>query len=333
MFDNIDEFKRNFDWIGRIRSENFETAALSVFRFQSMHNPVYRAYLNAIGVAPHTVGTAQQIPFLPISFFKTHRVLCEGEKAALDYFESSGTTSTGNSRHYVVDKELYKACFLNHFRQFYGLPEDYVFFCLLPSYLERGHSSLVFMANELIRQSGHKESAFYLHDFEKLFIALQKTVAQGQKAILLGVTFALLDFSETFPMDLSSVIVMETGGMKGRREEWTRQQVHGYLKKQWNLPSVHSEYGMTELFSQAYSKGEGVYKTPSVMRVSVRDESDPLSNYHSGSGCLNITDLGNLYSCAFIATDDIGKVYQNGSFEVHGRIDYAALRGCSLMVV
>lgn len=332
MFDNIDVFERNFVWIEQLKEVDFETAALTIFRFQAAQNPVYKAYLEAIGIDSFSVSNWQQIPFLPIGFFKTHRVLCDGLEAP-DYFESSGTTATSNSRHYLADKNLYRACFLHHFQQFYGSPGDYIFFCLLPSYLERKHASLVYMAEELIRQSGREESAFYLNDFDELAEGLKQVVQQGKKAILLGVTFALLDFAEKYPMDLSSVIVMETGGMKGRREEWTRFQIHDFLKKKWQINAVHSEYGMTELFSQAYSKGKGIYQTPNLMRVSVREQNDPFSNFHTGSGCLNIIDLGNLHSCSFIATDDIGKVYENGSFEVMGRIDYAALRGCSLMVV
>lgn len=332
MFDNINDFKRNFVWVERLKAADFEAAAQLIFRYQATENPVYKAYLKAIGVDFRSVSKWEQIPFLPISFFKTHQVLCEGYETD-DYFESSGTTATGNSRHYLADKELYKACFLHHFQEFYGNPNDFVFFCLLPSYLERKHASLVYMAEELIQKSEHQESAFYLHDFEKLARNLEIAVKQKKKVVLLGVTFALLDFAEQYPMDLSSVIVMETGGMKGRREEWIRSQVHDFLKKNWNLASVHSEYGMTELFSQVYSKGEGIYRAPNLMRVSVRDQNDPLANYITGNGCLNITDLGNLYSCSFIATDDIGKVHPDHNFEVMGRIDYAALRGCSLMVV
>lgn len=332
MFENIKDFDENFNWITQIRPDNFDDAALTLFRFQAKKNAVYRNYLKAIGVQAEAINDVMQIPFLPIGFFKTHQVLCEGWTAT-HYFESSGTTATGNSRHYLPKPALYEACFCYYFKQFYGAADNYVFLCLLPNYLERGHSSLVYMAKDLIEKSGHPESAFYLHDFSKLAQTLQTVIAAGKKVILLGVTFALLDFAEAYPMDLSSVVVMETGGMKGRREEWTRTQVHDYLKKQWQLSTVHSEYGMTELFSQAYAYADGLYQTKGLMRVSVRDETDPLSHAASGKGCLNIIDLGNFYSCAFIATDDLGRVYPNGNFEVQGRVDYAALRGCSLMVV
>lgn len=332
MFENIKDFNGNFNWVAQVDANNFETAALTVFRFQAEKNPVYRSYLHAIGVNPESVNNYLDIPFLPISFFKTHKVLCEGFEAPL-YFESSGTTATGNSRHYLPRPELYETCFRYYFERFYGQPEAYVFLCLLPNYLERSHSSLVYMAKDLIGKSGHPESAFYLHDFQRLAETLSTVTSKGKKAILLGVTFALLDFADAYPMDLSSVIVMETGGMKGRREEWTRAQVHNYLKERWQLPSVHSEYGMTELCSQAYADADGLYRAKGLMRVSVRDETDPLSNAVTGKGCLNIIDLGNLYSCAFIATDDLGVVHTDGRFEVRGRVDYAALRGCSLMVV
>lgn len=332
MFDKIDDFKKNFDWINKVQPENFESAALTIFKYQSANNPIYKAYIEAIGVQPNKVKRMVDIPFLPINFFKTHKVLCQDVNADI-YFESSGTTSTTNSRHYLVDTDLYRSSFLHHFHSFYGNPEDYIFFCLLPSYLERNNSSLVFMADELIKRSTYPESAFYLNEWEKLSIELEKTAKNKQKALLLGVTFALLDFSEAYPMDLSDVIVMETGGMKGRREEWTRHEIHDFLKEKWNLENVHSEYGMTELFSQAYSKGKGIYYPGNTMKISIRDRNDPLSNFESGSGCLNIIDLANIFTCSFIATEDMGKVHTDGSFEIYGRMDYSALRGCSLMAV
>lgn len=332
MFENIKDFNGNFNWVEQVETGDYGIAALTVFRFQAEKNPVYRSYLKAIGITPGSVNYYLDIPFLPVSFFKTHKVLCEGFETSL-YFESSGTTATGNSRHYLPRPALYETCFRYYFESFYGQPEDYIFLCLLPNYLERGHSSLVYMAKDLIGRSGHPESGFYLHDFRKLAQTLSTVILKGKKVILLGVTFALLDFAEAYPMDLSPVIVMETGGMKGRREEWTRAQVHDYLKERWQLPAVHSEYGMTELFSQAYAYADGLYRAKGPMKISVKEETDPLSNATTGKGCLNITDLGNLYSCAFIATDDLGVVHTDGSFEVHGRLDYAALRGCSLMAV
>lgn len=332
MFDNIEDFKKDFNWVGQLNRANYEQAALTLFRFQAKKNPVYKAYIESIGIDQNTVQYADEIPFLPISFFKSHQVICSDFQAN-DFFESSGTTATVNSRHYFPDTKLYQTCFLHHFQAFYGAPSQYVFFCLLPSYLEREHASLVCMAETLIKKSNHRESAFYLHDFQKLSEELAKAIKTKKKIILLGVTFALLDFAEAYPMDISSVIVMETGGMKGRREEWTRPQVHEFLKEKWNLPAVHSEYGMTELFSQAYSDGEGLFWPANLMRLSVRDRDDPFSNFRTGNGCINVMDLGNLYSCGFIATDDLGEVNADGSFRILGRIDYAALRGCSLLSV
>lgn len=309
---------------------DFEQRALAVFGFQAAYNPLYREYLSLIGCDPVAVRQLVAIPFLPISFFKTHRVATfEGPGDAV--FESSGTTGTVNSKHYVSDLSFYVRSFIEGFQKFYGPPEEYVFLCLLPSYLERRNASLVYMADRFIQQSKYSESGFYLHDFEALAARLKKLKGSGKPVVLLGVSFALLDFAEAFPMDLSGTIVMETGGMKGRRAEWTRGELHQFLMQRWHLPAVHAEYGMTELLSQAYSQGEGVYHCSDTMRVLARDQQDPLTTSVYGSGCLNIIDLANLHSCAFIATEDLGRVHEDGSFEVLGRIDYSALRGCSLM--
>jgi len=332
MSPNIEHIIQQQNWLSRIAPEQFESYALALFRYQQQHCAVYREFTAAIGRKPEDVNTLKDIPFLPISFFKTHIVTTGAFEAEL-VFESSGTTTTQNSKHLVRDAALYRQSFLAGFRQFYGEPEAYTFLCLLPSYIERGNSSLVYMADDLIRRSEKKESGFYLNEWEKLAAVLQELKLKGEKTILLGVTFALLDFAEQFPIDLSGVIVMETGGMKGRREEWTRGQVHDFLKKQWHLETIHSEYGMTELLSQAYSKGEGIYWPAAGMRVLVRDENDPFDLREKGSGCLNVIDLANVHSCSFIATDDIAKIAGDGSFEVMGRLDNSALRGCSLMVV
>jgi phenylacetate-coenzyme A ligase PaaK-like adenylate-forming protein len=332
MYINIEHTAGQYSWLSEINTENFEQYALSVFRYQYEHCSVYHDFVTAIGRNPDTVQSLKAIPFLPISFFKTHTIV-SGEFTPEVIFESSGTTSTQNSKHLVKDTGLYQESFLIAFEQFYGDPQDYVFLCLLPSYLERGNSSLVYMADELIRKSGRFESGFYLNEWEQLALILQQLKQKKQKVMLLGVTFALLDFAEQYPMDLSGITVMETGGMKGRREEWTREQVHYFLKEKWNLSQVHSEYGMTELLSQAYSKGDGVFNAASTTKVFVRDENDPFEIKTSGSGCLNIIDLANIHSCSFIATDDISKLAADGSFEVLGRLDNSALRGCSLMVV
>lgn len=332
MYINIEHTTGQYNWLSEINAENFEQYALSVFRHQYEHCSVYHDFVTAIGCKPDTVQSLKSIPFLPISFFKTHTVV-SGEFIPEVIFESSGTTSTQNSKHLVKDTGLYQESFLLAFEQFYGDPGDYVFLCLLPSYLERGNSSLVYMADELIRKSGRFESGFYLNEWEQLALILRQLKQKKQKVMLLGVTFALLDFAEHYPMDLSGITVMETGGMKGRREEWTREQVHYFLKEKWSLSHIHSEYGMTELLSQAYSAGDGVFRAASTMKVFVRDENDPFEIKTSGSGCLNIIDLANIHSCSFIATDDISKLATDGSFEVLGRLDHSALRGCSLMVV
>lgn len=332
MYINIDDIIQQPRWLSGIYPEAFESYALSIFRYQYKHCIIYREFVDAIGKSPDNINTIKHIPFLPISFFKTHLVTSGNFKPEA-IFESSGTTQTQNSRHLLKDISLYEESFLQGFRQFYGSPEDYVFLCLLPSYIERGNSSLVYMADALIKMSKKPESGFYLSEWEQLANTLQELKSKKQKVILLGVTFALLDFAERYPIDLSGIIVMETGGMKGRREEWTRMQVHNFLKKQWNLNAIHSEYGMTELLSQAYSGGEGIYKASNTMRVFVRDENDPFDIREQGSGVLNIIDLANIHSCSFIATDDIAKIAADGSFEVMGRLDNSALRGCSLMVV
>lgn len=329
---NIEHIIKRKDGLAGINSDNFEEYALAVFNYQVKHNEIYHDFVAAIHKTPTNVLSLNAIPFLPIAFFKSHKVISGQFEEAL-VFESSGTTGTQNSRHYIKSPELYQQSFLQTFRQFYGEPEEYVFLCLLPSYLERGNSSLVYMANELIGLSKRPESGFYLDEWAELALRLKALQQKKQKVILIGVTFALLDFAEKYPMDLSGITVMETGGMKGRREEWTRMQVHGFLKQQWQLEKIHSEYGMTELLSQAYSAGDGQFLTPPIMKVMVRDENDPFDLRFAGSGCLNIIDLANVDSCSFIATDDIARIAADGSFEVMGRLDHSALRGCSLMVL
>lgn len=310
---------------------HFEELAVDLFHFQYEHNPVYNQYVNSLPIVGRTIRSLAQIPFLPIQCFKTHTIKTTAfEPQAV--FESSGTTQTINSRHYVKHLDLYKQSFLTAFGQFYGPVQDYCVIGLLPSYLERRHSSLVVMVDELIRQSGHAASGFYLYEHEKLHSLLQELEAKGQKTILIGVTFALLDFAEKFPLPLKHTIVMETGGMKGRREEITRQQVHDILKAAFGLPAIHAEYGMTELLSQAYSTGAGILHCPPWMKALVREEDDPFAIRQEGSGILNVIDLANIYSCSFIATEDVARVYDDGSFEVQGRMDNSDIRGCSLMV-
>jgi hypothetical protein len=311
--------------------ETFEAKALAAFRYQYQNNPVYRQWCKGIGAGADTA-TLADIPFLPVAFFKTHRVVSNAAEAE-KVFESSGTTGQQTSRHYVTDAALYTQSFLQAFELFYGLVEDWCVIGLLPAYLERTGSSLVVMVDELIRRSGHPQSGFYLNEFEKLHQVLSELEAKGQKVFLIGVTFALLDFAEQYPMPLQHTVVVETGGMKGRKKEMIRQEVHDYLQQQWKLEQVHSEYGMTELLSQAYATEQGLFRCPPWMRVLVRDEEDPLTVRTTGRGVINIIDLANIHSCCFIAVDDAGVLYEDGAFEVLGRIDQSDIRGCSLLVI
>lgn len=314
----------------------FNDIALSTFNYQYRNNQIYREFVTLSKYSPGDIAHYSQIPFLPISFFKTHLLLTEPvpDANALLRFESSGTTGTNTSKHYVLDPRIYEESFLNTFKLFYGDPKQYVFYCLLPSYLEREHSSLVYMCRRLITESAHPDSGFFLNDQQRLADLLRREERAGRKIFLLGVTFGLLDFAEKYDdLNLGDAIVMETGGMKGRREEWTRAQVHDFLRDTWNLPRIHSEYGMTELLSQAYAADSGLYQTPPWMKILVRDINDPKSNTTHGSGLINVIDLANICSCSFIATDDIGKVNMDGSFEVLGRNDHSILRGCSMLAL
>lgn len=315
-----------------VRPPEFAGLAIAVFHFQYEHNSLYRAWVNTLGIRPGDVRALSGIPFLPVSFFKT------GEVRTTDFvpeavFESSGTTGTGGSRHEVKDLQLYKKSFTLAFRQAYGPVEDYCIIGLLPAYLERTNSSLVVMVHELIGLSGHPDSGFYLYEHEKLYELLLRLEEKGQKTLLIGVTFALLDFAERYSLQLRNTVIMETGGMKGRRKEITRPELHAFLQERLGVKAVHAEYGMTELLSQAYSFGEGRFHCPPWMRVLVRKEDDPLDVSERGDGLLNIIDLANLYSCSFIAVDDIGVIQDDGSFEVSGRVDNSDIRGCSLMVL
>jgi phenylacetate-coenzyme A ligase PaaK-like adenylate-forming protein len=308
-----------------------DAAALAVFRHQAVHCDIYRRYLEAIHVRYEDIQQAADIPYLPIAFFKTHRVV-SGEFVSEVVFTSSGTTGMQTSRHEVRALDIYRRSFQRGFELQYGSPSDYVIYALLPSYLEREGSSLILMAEELIAQA-QPGSGFFLKHHEELRDELLRSEAEGKKNLVLGVTFALLDFAEAMPTELPHTIFMETGGMKGRRKEMIREEVHRVLKDAFQVAHVHSEYGMTELLSQAYSQGEGVFRCPPWMAVTVRDVQDPLSNYTTGKGGLNIMDLANVDSCAFIATQDLGVVHGDGRFEVTGRYDFADVRGCNLMVV
>lgn len=320
-----------------VTSQNFAETALAVFNFQYLQNPVYNQFCKALHIEPAKVNAINKIPFLPIAFFKTHIVTTtQFEAEAL--FESSGTTQTINSKHLVKDIALYEQSFSAAFHLFYGNPKDWCIIALLPSYLERNNSSLVMMADILIEQSGHAQSGFYLNELKKLHDTLLQLEKQQQKTLLIGVTFALLDFAEQYPIQLQYTTIMETGGMKGRREELTRPEVHDILCNSFKLNKIHSEYGMTELLSQAYSKGDGIFNCPPWMKIVLREEDDPLSvQLHNDSktisGAINVIDLANVYSCSFIATDDAGKLYPDESFEVLGRLDNSDIRGCSLLAL
>ena len=315
-----------------VTERGFEAVALEIFNFQAAENPVYKAYLQALGVEAGSVNTIDKIPFLPIRFFKSHAIRTTVFEPAV-VFESSGTTGIINSRHLVKDLALYEDSFTKGFELFYGSIKDYCIIGLLPSYLERNNSSLVLMVDKFIRLSEHPQSGFYLNEYEQLFAIINELETRKQKVLLVGVTFALLDFAEKHSLSLQNTIIMETGGMKGRREEMIRPAVHEILKEAFHTPVIHSEYGMTELLSQAYSKGEGIFNCPPWMKILLRDDEDPFFIKSEGSGAINVIDLANIYSCSFIATDDAGKLYADGSFEVLGRIDGSDLRGCSLMVV
>ncbi len=311
---------------------SFDKLAISLFHFQYQNNEIYRQYVDSIRKDISAVNTIEQIPFLPVRLFKTHPITTTKFEPAV-IFESSGTTGMVNSRHYVKDTSLYEESFTQGFHRFYDNEEDWCIIGLLPSYLERENSSLVYMVEKLIVKSNNPQSGFYLHNLEVLNNTIATLEVAKQKTLLIGVTYALLDFAERFPQPLQYTIIMETGGMKGRRTEMIREEVHQQIMAAFQLQAVHSEYGMTELLSQAYSKGEGVFECPPWMKVLVRDEEDPGYISREGKGVINVIDLANLYSCAFIATDDVGKIAPNGSFEILGRLDGSDLRGCSLLTI
>ena len=326
--------------IFNVTPADFGALALELFHFQYKNNAVYREYVDTLNVSPSTVLSLPQIPFLPIRLFKSHIIKSSAFEPE-EIFESSGTSGMTTSKHHIRYLDFYKESFIKCFRQIYGDPGGWCIIGLLPSYLERKNSSLVFMVNELIRQSNNPDSGFYLDELDKLSDLLKKSESNRQKVLLIGVTFALLDFAKGYPMSLDHTIIMETGGMKGRQKELVREEVHDILIRSFHADAIHAEYGMTELLSQAYSNGGGLFQCPQWMKVLVRDDEDPLLVKPIGypaedpyvTGAINIIDLANVYSCSFIATDDAGRLYPDGRFEVLGRMDNSDLRGCSLMVV
>ncbi len=318
--------------IRKVSPEDFESVALQVFQYQATHNPVYREYLRLLRRDPASVSQLSELPFLPISFFKTH-TLKSGEWPAGQIFTSSGTSGSVNSRHHIRDPDFYLENARRGFTRQYGPVEGYLTLALLPSYLERSGSSLVAMAQDFIRRSDYPQSGFFLYNTDELLEIIALARKNGWAVLLLGVSFALLDLAEAHPQPMPGVTIMETGGMKGRRRELTREELHRRLKAAFEVPVVHSEYGMTELLSQAYSPGDGRFYPSETMRVLSREITDPLSPQSFGrTGALNIIDLANLHTISFIATDDLGRVYDDYSFEVLGRLDASDVRGCNLMV-
>lgn len=311
---------------------SFSEKALQLFAFQYHHVPVYQQWCQHLQITVADVTHWHQIPFLPIQFFKTHQVLVK-DGSVEEIFTSSGTTGVTTSSHYVHSLQLYQQSFLHHFTQQYGDPTQYCIVGLLPNYLERTGSSLVYMVQHLIEQSQHADSGFYLHNFDALAALLLKNEAANVSTILFGVTFALLEFAAAFPMTLKNTIVIETGGMKGRGKELTKMELYQTLQTGLGLANVGSEYGMTELLSQAYATANGIFSQNNLLQVLLREEDDPLQIHSTGRGLLNLVDLANVFSCSFIATDDVAHILPNGDFEILGRRDNSDLRGCSLLVV
>jgi phenylacetate-coenzyme A ligase PaaK-like adenylate-forming protein len=312
--------------------EEFNKLALEIFRFQADHNTVYNKYLKLRKVQPYSIHRIEEIPFLPIEFFKNFKLITGDTEAKL-IFTSSGTTGENISRHYVMDECLYQRSFTAGFRLEYGDPDQYCILALLPSYLERDGSSLIYMVRSLIEQSKHPDSGFYLNDMKALADKISYLEANKQQTILIGVSFALLDFTELYSFDLQNTIIMETGGMKGRRKEITREELHKVLTSKFGVPTIHSEYGMTELLSQAYSKANGVFTAPPWMKVLIRDVYDPFSYVEpTKTGAINVIDLANIYSCSFIECGDLGISYDDGTFKVLGRLDNSDIRGCNLLL-
>ncbi|APA91425.1 acyl transferase [Myroides odoratimimus] len=313
--------------------KDFHRVAMKVFRFQYEHNPVYQQFCNLLNKTPEQVKTLTDVPFLPIEFFKSKDVLSSIDPIKIT-FTSSGTTGMITSKHHVTDLDYYEYSFRAAFSHFYGNIEDYVVLALLPAYLEREGSSLIYMVEDLIEGSNQPESGFYLHNYEELAKMLINLDKEGKNVLLIGVTYALLDMIEMQKFNLSNTIIMETGGMKGRRKEMIREELHQVLCEGFGVSKIHSEYGMTELLSQGYSFGDGIFECPPWMDILTRDPEDALTYVEEGkTGGVNVIDLANLNSCSFIATQDLGKKYKDGSFEILGRFDHSDIRGCNLMVV
>ena len=316
-----------------IRSEQeFNETALAIFKHQAVNCFPYQQFITNLNIDVAAITEVKDIPYLPISFFKSHRIVSNTEAEEI-IFSSSGTTGMVQSRHYVTDVSVYDDSFSKAFEHYYGKTEDICLLALLPSYLERDGSSLIYMVDALLKQSEHPDSGYFLHNHEDLFNKLTALKNAGQKTLLIGVTYALLDFLELFQLDFPELIVMETGGMKGKRKEMVREELHDVLKSGFGVSAIHSEYGMTELLSQAYSFGEGIFECPNWMKIVLRDTNDPLTLLNSDqTGGINVIDLANINSCSFIATQDLGRLSPDGTFEVLGRFDHSDIRGCNLLV-
>ena len=308
---------------------DFKNKAITLFNEQFNKNLIYNQYCKLLKIKPNQVNELKHIPFIPIQFFKTHKIVCNNDKIT-HLFKSSGTGGS-KSINYVSDINLYVRSFSKCFENFYGPIKDYVFLGLLPSYLEQKNSSLVYMIDYFIKESKYNESEFYLNDYKKLNKVLIKLRKENKRIILFGVSYALLDFIEKHPINIRNLIVIETGGMKGRRIELTREELHSRLSKGFNVENIHSEYGMTELFSQAYSKQKGIFKNPPWMKTLIRDINNPFSVSNTGRGAINVIDLANINTCAFIASDDIGEIFDDFSFKINGRLSESEIRGCNLM--
>ena len=321
----------NADKIFNVDDKNFEQIAFEVFQFQYINNNIYKSYCDLLKKTPSNIRDISSIPFLPISFFKSHSVMCT--KKYDKVFHSSGTTNENLSKHYVSDIHIYEQSFLKNFIDNYGDPKDYVILGLLPNYMQNENSSLIYMVNNLIELSESNDSGFFLKEYDFIVEKMKILCRKNKKIILMGVSYALLDLTENWNLNLKNTIIIETGGMKGRRREMIKKELHETLKERTGLKKIHSEYGMTELLSQAYSKGDGIFSCPNWMRVFVRDVNDPNFLYSNNkSGGINIIDLANVNSCSFIATEDMGSLHKNGSFEIMGRIDHSDTRGCNLLV-
>lgn len=313
-------------------SREFEQFALEVFNYQAKNSKVYAQFINNLRVDIKQVKRLESIPFLPVEFFKNHQIIC-GDSRFSTVFSSSGTTGMSQSKHFVKNIELYSESYRKAFQLFYGDISKFTVLALLPSYLESEGSSLIYMVDDLIIQSNNERSGYFLDDHKLLYQTLNELKESKTPVILIGVTYALLDFAENYSIEFPELIVMETGGMKGKRPEILRKELHEILCVGFGVQNIHSEYGMTELLSQAYSKGSGIFNCPPWMKVKIRDTNDPLTLLGAEqSGGLNIIDLANLHSCSFIATQDLGKIFEDGSFEVLGRFDNSDIRGCNLLV-